>query len=325
MTHSTRFLLHRACEQAMAMLKQNMSAVDAVAQAIAVLEDDSVTNAGYGSNLTIEATVECDASLMDGRDGSFGAVGAVKGLKNPILMTKRMIRENQKGLMSLGRIPPMFLVGSGAKAWAEQHDIPVLREEHELLSREAIETYVNHKQRLEYAQDSLDLGHDTVGAICVDAEGNIAAGVSSGGISMKYPGRVGEAAMYGCGCWAQNRTDCLSGVACSTSGTGEQIMRTMLTSRCVQNLVQESDMQQAITRTIRKEFLASPYLQMYDDKSVGIIALRMDSAQRIEFWYAHVTESMGIGYMSGSSKRPKTFISRRHGQEDITAAGLLVV
>ncbi|KAG0182192.1 taspase, threonine aspartase, 1 [Apophysomyces sp. BC1034] len=273
----------------------------------------------------MEATVECDASLMDGRDGSFGAVGAVSGLKNPILVTKEMIRENQKGLMSLGRIPPMFLVGPGAKAWAKEHGLPVLEEEHEMLSKSAIETYANHKLRLEMAQGEVDFGHDTVGAICVDAKGNISAGVSSGGISLKYPGRVGEAAMYGCGCWAQNRTEVSAGVACSASGTGEQIMRTMLTSQCVRSMIEEEDMHEAITKTIQAEFLDSPYLKMYDNKSVGIIALRMENMKRIEFWFAHVTESMGIGYMSGTSKYPETFISRKQAQEDIVSAGWLIV
>lgn len=69
-----------------------------------------MTNAGYGSNLTLSGTVECDASLMSGKDGTFGAVGAVSGIKNPIGTVFQMVIEAEKGLLSLGRIPPMYVL-----------------------------------------------------------------------------------------------------------------------------------------------------------------------------------------------------------------------
>lgn len=70
-------------------------------------KNDPVTNAGYGSSLTLKGTVECDASLMTGESGTFGAVGAVSGIKNPIITAHQMVVEGDRGLLSLGRIPPM--------------------------------------------------------------------------------------------------------------------------------------------------------------------------------------------------------------------------
>ena len=74
---------------------------------MSVLENSEVTNAGYGSQLTEEGTVECDASIMDGSDGSFGAVGAAPGLGNPIVVAAQLLRESKLGTLPLGRIRPM--------------------------------------------------------------------------------------------------------------------------------------------------------------------------------------------------------------------------
>ncbi|KAI9020688.1 nucleophile aminohydrolase [Phycomyces nitens] len=316
----------RSCEEAIRVLKKGGCAIDAVAAAIAVLEDDPITNAGCGSNLTFDGKVECDASLMNGKGGDFGAIGAVSGLKNPIMAAKQMVNESIKGLLPCGRVPPMFLAGQGAFNWAKDHGMETVHED-SLLTEESMNTYVRHMNILASEPNHPpDYGHDTVGAVCIDINGNIASGVSSGGISLKSPGRVGEAAMYGCGCWAENATETMPGIGCSTSGTGEQIMRTQFTSKCANRISRQQDMQSAMADSMKKDFLESPFLRMYDDKSVGIIALRAEKSTttRIEFWYAHITESMGIGYMSGTSKKPKTFISRKSSKNTMVSSGLLI-
>ncbi|KAI8096749.1 threonine aspartase 1-like protein, partial [Halteromyces radiatus] len=317
-----------ACERAMTYLKQGATAVDAVTLAIIELEDHPITNAGYGSNLTFKGKVECDASLMDGQSSHFGGVGAVSGVKNPIKLCQRMVQENKKGLMSLGRVPPIFLCGSGAKEWAQLHHVDTVPED-SLIEEQAFNTYMTHMQMVHdnmkqgSSSSDADFGHDTVGAICVDEFGNIASGVSSGGISLKSPGRIGEAAMYGSGCWAQNQNGTnTAGLACSVSGTGEQIMRSRFTNKCMDRLLIEDDMHHALSSALKKDFLDSPFLTMYDDKSVGLIALRL--SKKIEFWYGHVTESMGIGYMSSTSNKSKTFISRKPNNEAFVISGSLV-
>lgn len=93
----------------MEVLKNNGSALDAVAVATMVLEDSPLTNAGYGSNLTWNGAVECDASIIDGSNMHYGGVGAVSGIKNPISLAK-LICENQNLKMSFGRIPPWYII-----------------------------------------------------------------------------------------------------------------------------------------------------------------------------------------------------------------------
>ncbi|KAG0462257.1 hypothetical protein HPP92_020733 [Vanilla planifolia] len=100
-------------------------ALDAVEAAIQVLEDDPITNAGRGSNLTEQGHVECDASIMDGCSGAYGAVGAVPGVQNPIAIAAFLAREQITRSSILGRIPPMFLVGEGARQWAKSKGINV--------------------------------------------------------------------------------------------------------------------------------------------------------------------------------------------------------
>ncbi|CEG69448.1 hypothetical protein RMATCC62417_05524 [Rhizopus microsporus] len=150
--------------------------------------------------------------------------------------------------------------------------------------------------------------------------------------------------MYGCGCWAQNERNGVPGVACSTTGTGEQIMRTMLTYKCASHLQTEDDIQKAVTDCLKHDFLDSSFLDIYDTKSVGIIMLRvqtLENDRRLEFWYGHTTEDMvsalfktkrigltllkGIGYMSSTYSKPKTFISRKTSpKERLVSSGWLI-
>ncbi|KAL6844208.1 hypothetical protein ACP4OV_025881 [Aristida adscensionis] len=127
-----RRAMKRACLAAAAVLGEaSGTSLDAVAAAIQVLEDDPITNAGRGSNLTESGHVECDASIMDGSTGYFGAVGAIRGVKNPIQVALNLAKEQMVGSALLGRIPPMFLVGEGASQWAKSKgmDLPEATEE----------------------------------------------------------------------------------------------------------------------------------------------------------------------------------------------------
>ena len=145
----------KACQVAIDILKEGGSAIEAATKATMVLEDAGETNAGYGSNLTEHGTVEMDAGLMDGVSLLFGAVGAVPGIKNPIQIAKLLVLEQGKGLLPLGRVPPGFLVGDGARQWAKRKGVPVVTEK-SLISDKAAKLYKHYKKKLDsYRQQNL--------------------------------------------------------------------------------------------------------------------------------------------------------------------------
>ncbi|KAK8076883.1 N-terminal nucleophile aminohydrolase [Apiospora saccharicola] len=143
----------QACSDAartgMTVLKSGHSAVDAVEAAIRVLEDKEITNAGYGSNLSIDGTVECDATVVD-HYGRSGACGAVPNIKNPISLAK-MILDSSNEPLSLRRVPPNLLVGNGAKDFAWEKKMPVVPNEL-LISRNALDRYNRWREDLERAK-----------------------------------------------------------------------------------------------------------------------------------------------------------------------------
>ncbi|XP_035256675.1 threonine aspartase 1 [Anguilla anguilla] len=338
----------RACQRAVEKLKAGAMAVDAVTAALVELEDSPFTNAGTGSNLNLSGEIECDASIMDGKSLHFGAVGALSGIKNPVLVANRLLQEAQKGKLSAGRIPPCFLVGKGAYHWAVHHGIPPCPSD-KMATKFSLSAYKRNKRKMELAekaeseykqakkrrqssengglvdpapQPDDDSGSlDTVGAIVVDGDGNVAAAVSSGGLAMKHPGRVGQAAHYGCGCWAENAWNLNPySTAVSTSGCGEHLVRTMLAREC-STAVQSEDAHQNLLETMQNKFISSPFLASEDCVLGGVIVLRCCKcvetqppqdiqALLVEFLWSHTTESMCVGYMSAQDGKAKTHISR---------------
>uniref|UniRef100_A0A8C3M1K3 Threonine aspartase 1 n=1 Tax=Chrysolophus pictus TaxID=9089 RepID=A0A8C3M1K3_CHRPC len=303
------------------------------------VQDSPFTNAGMGSNLNLLGEIECDASIMDGKSLNFGAVGALSGIKNPVSVANRLLCEGQKGKLSAGRIPPCFLVGEGAFRWAVDHGIPACppgimatrfslaafkRNKRKLELAEKVETdLIQLKKRRQSSEKENDSGTlDTVGAVVVDQEGNVAAAVSSGGLALKHPGRVGQAALYGCGCWAENTgAHTPYSTAVSTSGCGEHLVRTILARECSCAL-QTEDAHQALLETMQNKFIGSPFLANEDGVLGGVIVLRScrcsaepELSQEkptllVEFLWSHTTESMCVGYMSAQDGKAKTHISR---------------
>ncbi|XP_063139862.1 threonine aspartase 1 isoform X7 [Rattus norvegicus] len=306
---------------------------------VSIVLDSPFTNAGVGSNLNLLGEIECDASIMDGKSLSFGAVGALSGIKNPVSVAHRLLCEGQKGKLSAGRIPPCFLVGEGAYRWAVDHGIPSCppstmttrfslaafkRNKRKLELAERVETdFIQLKRRRQSSAKENDSGAlDTVGAVVVDHEGNVAAAVSSGGLALKHPGRVGQAALYGCGCWAENTgAHNPYSTAVSTSGCGEHLVRTILAREC-SHALQAEDAHQALLETMQNKFISSPFLASEDGVLGGVIVLRScrcpsesDPSQDkqtllVEFLWSHSTESMCVGYMSAQDGKAKTHISR---------------
>eukprot|EP01114_Cavostelium_apophysatum_P022072 TRINITY_DN7868_c0_g1_i1.p1 TRINITY_DN7868_c0_g1~~TRINITY_DN7868_c0_g1_i1.p1 ORF type:complete len:293 (-),score=57.64 TRINITY_DN7868_c0_g1_i1:9-887(-) len=259
---------------------------------------------------------------------SFGSVGALKRIQNPIQLATKVLLEGRKGRLPLGRIRPIFLVGEGAEKWATNNGFSLI-DNKELITEDSQKLWQDHTERVsQYAKQSQQTDQptskrrrieaedkdellDTVGAICVDSDGNVAAGVSSGGISLKHPGRIGETAICGSGCWVEKSRITKSIAASSTSGAGEEVMKSLLASECAKALLESkegSDLKLLVDDFFRDKFLLSSEEKRYG----GLIGIKMDAGapDDLDFVYGHTTESMGIGYMSALDKEPNVFISR---------------
>ncbi|CEJ93944.1 hypothetical protein VHEMI09502 [[Torrubiella] hemipterigena] len=147
-----------AAEMGMKFLKSGATATEAVEAALKVLEDEEITNAGYGSNLSIDGTVECDATIVD-HFGRSGACGAVPNIKNPISLAKLILDKSSQPL-SLRRVPPNILVSNGARAFAEEHGIPLYPNE-ALISKSSRNRFLRWREDLLLAQEKEKAGHAT--------------------------------------------------------------------------------------------------------------------------------------------------------------------
>ncbi|XP_045301287.1 threonine aspartase 1 isoform X5 [Leopardus geoffroyi] len=289
----------RACQKAIEKLQAGALATDAVTAALVELEDSPFTNAGMGSNLNLLGEIECDASIMDGKSLNFGAVGALSGIKNPVSVANRLLCEGQKGKLSAGRIPPCFLVGEGAYRWAVDHGIPSCPP-NIMTTRFSLAAFKRNKRKLELAER-----------------------VETDFIQLKKRRQSSEkAALYGCGCWAENTgAHNPYSTAVSTSGCGEHLVRTILAREC-SHALQAEDAHQALLETMQNKFISSPFLASEDGVLGGVIVLRTcrcsaesDSSPDkqtllVEFLWSHTTESMCVGYMSAQDGKAKTHISR---------------
>jgi len=198
------------------VLERGGRALDAVEEAIVVMEEDEIFDAGRGSFLTSQGHVQLDAMMMDGATLRAGGVGCVEHIRNPIRAARKVLDES----------PHVYLVAEGAELFAEQHGIALCENAELIIPRE---TERLRKAKATAAAGLPDqtfapaAGHDTVGAVALDASGNIAAGTSTGGTVNKTPGRVGDSSLIGCGCYADN-----SSAAVSCTGWGEPIMKLVL-------------------------------------------------------------------------------------------------
>jgi L-asparaginase / beta-aspartyl-peptidase len=200
-----------------ALLEKGASAVDAVEAAVAVMEDDDTFDAGRGSFLTQDGRVQMDALLMNGGNLRTGGVACVERLRNPIRAAR----------LVLDLSPHVYFVGTGAERFARQNGMALIDNTELIVPRERERLMAFQKAELAGATDTTFSGpldsHDTVGAVALDADGNIAAGTSTGGTLSKAPGRVGDSSLIGCGCYADNES-----AAVSLTGWGEPIMKLVL-------------------------------------------------------------------------------------------------
>jgi beta-aspartyl-peptidase (threonine type) len=197
--------LRRALVAGRDILAAGGNALDAVTNAVVVLEDDPLFNAGRGSVFTCAGTQEMDSSIMDGRDLRAGAVAGILGPSNPVLAARAIMERSRHVLM----------IGDGALDFLRELGIPF-----------ADPDYFRTEARWRELQHQLASGHSetarhgTVGAVARDSEGNLAAATSTGGMTGKTPGRVGDSSIIGAGTYADNAT-----CAVSATGHGEFFIR----------------------------------------------------------------------------------------------------
>ncbi|CAI2411823.1 Isoaspartyl peptidase precursor [Serratia proteamaculans] len=263
------------------ILAQGGSALDAVTEAVRLLEECPLFNAGKGSVFTHQGTHELDACVMDGRTCDAGAVAGVSRIRNPILAARAVLENSQHVLFA----------GEGAEKFATAHGL-------EMVAQDFFFTQSRFDQlhRAQAEQGRVLLDHDgaepidpdskfgTVGAVALDALGNLAAATSTGGMTNKQAGRVGDTPIIGAGCYANNAT-----VAVSSTGTGEIFMRGVA-AYDVSALMEYAglSLQQASDRVVMEKLLAM-------GGSGGMIAI--DSQGNVALPFNSEGMYRGFGYV----------------------------
>jgi len=204
--------LRTALTAGFAILRAGGPAVDAVTAAVMALEDDPLFNAARGAVFTEAGQLEMDAAIMDGRTRAAGAVASICGPKNPILAARAVMEHS----------PAVLLTGPGAEAFARAQNLVFMPESYFETPRRRAALALELNRRLTGAPDTRTDAdrHGTVGAVARDAAGNLAAATSTGGMTAKLPGRIGDTPIFGAGTYADNAT-----CAVSCTGTGEVFIR----------------------------------------------------------------------------------------------------
>jgi len=190
------------------ILERGGSSLDAVTTAVKILEDDPLFNAGRGAALTREGRAELDAAVMDGRQQRAGAVASVRHVKNPVELARRVMEKSRH----------VLLVGSGAEEFALEEGLELVPNTYFLTDERKLQ--LESEQRGRHVSDLIPAPVGTVGAVALDAAGNLAAATSTGGMSNKRSGRVGDSPVIGAGTYAKNGV-----CAVSATGHGEYFIR----------------------------------------------------------------------------------------------------
>jgi beta-aspartyl-peptidase (threonine type) len=216
----------RAAEMAWRLLEHGSDSIDAVVAAVELLEDHPLFNAGVGSCLTLAGGVEMDASVMDGRRPAGGGAALLTTVVHPVRLARAIMRDGRH----------VLLAGGGAEAFARERGLETAAPEHFLTERQ-----------VERWRRRVNGGHGTVGAVAVDGRGHLAAATSTGGLSGKLPGRIGDSAVIGAGTYADDRAG-----AASATGNGDRILSVGLARRAVDLLREGLDPNLAVRRALKE-------------------------------------------------------------------------
>jgi beta-aspartyl-peptidase (threonine type) len=201
--------VEEAVKRGWSILKGGGSALDAVVAAVNTLEDNPIFDAGIGSVLTEDGTVEMDALIMDGKTLEAGAVAGLRDVRYPVKLA-RLVME---------KTPHVLMIGEGASRMADKFKVERITQEQLVTddARKGLDDWLKERRF------GGTFGHETVGAVALDADGNLAAATSTGGVTGKLVGRVGDVPIIGSGGYADNRVG-----AVSTTGHGESILKVNL-------------------------------------------------------------------------------------------------
>ncbi len=240
--------LKMAADRGFNILENGGSSVDAVEAAIIILEDNPLFNAGRGSVYTSEERQEMDASIMTGKDNEAGAVSSVTNVKNPISLARHVMEET----------PHVMFTSRGAEKLARDNNIEQVEQ-----------SYFANPDRLKSLKKAQENKKGTVGVVAIDKNRVITAGTSTGGMTNKAPGRVGDSPIIGAGTWVENNS---CGV--SATGHGEYFIRFSVAKEiCVKARYQNKTIQQASTEVMNqlKEIGADGGVIVMDSQEITLL------------------------------------------------------
>ncbi len=275
---------HRAgCEKALKIgwdiLRSGGSAVDAVEESVKTLEENPVFDAGHGSHLNADGEIELDASIMNGTTFRCGAVAAVQNIRNPISLARKIMDESEH----------ILLIGKGAVRFALEHGMKQCRQDELLVGRELDLWKTSRGKERFSTKDAFRKPADTVGAVALDRNGVICAGTSTGGTPNKYPGRVGDSPLIGCGTYADSA---IGGV--STTGWGEAMIKVVMAKTVIDLMeVHDGDAQAAAEKGME-------ILKRKADGYGGVIVVTRTGTFGISF----NTPRMARGYVNEKMPHP---------------------
>jgi len=255
------------------VLVEGGTSLDAVEAAVRSLEDHPRFNAGHGSVLTADGTVEMDASIMEGDRLACGAVACVSRVPNAITLARRVLDDGRH----------VLVVAEGAHAFARAHGLPECDPATLITDRQR-----DRLAKRQTAAAGTPSAAGTVGAVAIDRHGTVAAATSTGGMIGKRPGRVGDSALIGCGTYADST---LGAVSCT--GDGEAIIRVVLARRALEFLKEAGDPEYAAHVAVN--------LLVEDGRGEGGLIL-VDWRGRVG--YAHSTPLMPVACMSAALPEP---------------------
>lgn len=276
-----RAALTEALRAGQEVLASGGTALDAVGATIMVMEDSPLFNAGKGAVFTNDGRNELDAAIMDGKTLNAGAIAGVTRVRNPIQLARAVMDKS----------PHVMLAGAGAEEFAREQGITLVSPTYFFTQRR----FDQLRAVQENDKDALLLDHDgdhkygTVGAVALDKDGNLAAGTSTGGLTNKKWGRIGDSPIIGAGTYASNKSCGVSG-----TGTGEYFIRlTIARDICALMEYKGYSAQQAADEVVQKRLTA-----MGGDG--GVIVLDHDGAAA----YSFNTEGMYRGHLNSANPDP---------------------